>query len=434
MGLVLPLLAGCGGGPEAGHGLEVAACTRALQVLEGEAVAVAPAAVAAKGAQVSLRYRLPGVWPPGAAGEQRIVCGFAGDGSGELVAVATDRQGPLGPGALYFLKRFALDAALPAPAALGALPYLLQQLANALTPAAIYALLATGYALIYGITGRINLAYGDFTTMGAMAALNGLLLGAAGQVALLAWGLPAALALALLTGAALGRAVHALVLDPLWRRGSQALLIATIGLALVLSEGMRLATGSRQAWLPPFLDRPVALLVLPDGRVGLSLGQLLLAPLALLAVLAVARLVRRSAFGRSYRACADDLEAAALMGVDVDATLQRACMLGGALAGLAGLVLAARYGMVAFGMGTLWGFKALAAAIVGGIGSLPGAATGGLLIGLLEGLWSGYLPGDYREAALFALLALMLAVRPHGLFGTAGAAENPMLWQRRRIL
>ncbi|MFO1074298.1 MAG: branched-chain amino acid ABC transporter permease [Geminicoccaceae bacterium] len=422
---LVPALAGCA---VRGAGTEVATCAQALQALEGDARQVA-AADAGEERRVVLRYRLPGP----AEAEHRIVCGFAGDGSGELVAVATDRTGPIGAAALYFLKRFALDAAA-VPAALGAVPYFLQQLANALTPAAIYALLATGYALIYGITGRINLAYGDFTTVGAMAALNGLLLGALGRVALLAWGLPAALLLALLAGAALGRALHALVLGPLWRRGSQALLIATIGLALVLSEGMRLATGSRQAWLPPFLDRQVVLLALADGSVGLSVGQLLLAPLALAAALAILRLVQRSAFGRSYRACADDLEAAALVGVDVDATLRRTCMLGGALAGLAGLVVAARYGMVAFGMGTLWGFKALAAAIVGGIGSLPGAAAGGLLIGLMEGLWSGYLPGDYREAALFALLALMLAVRPHGLFGSPAATENPALWRRGHVI
>lgn len=428
--MLVPALAGCavrGAGTE-GAGTEVATCAQALQALDDDARLVV-AAEATEERRVVLRYRLPGP----AEAEHRIVCGFAGDGSGELVAVATDRTGPLGAAALYFLKRFALDAAA-VPAALGAVPYFLQQLANALTPAAIYALLATGYALIYGITGRINLAYGDFTTVGAMAALNGLLLGALGRVALLAWGLPAALLLALLAGAALGRALHALVLGPLWRRGSQALLIATIGLALVLSEGMRLATGSRQAWLPPFLDRQVVLLALADGSVGLSVGQLLLAPLALAAALAVLRLVQRSAFGRSYRACADDLEAAALVGVDVDATLRRTCMLGGALAGLAGLVVAARYGMVAFGMGTLWGFKALAAAIVGGIGSLPGAAAGGLLIGLTEGLWSGYLPGDYREAALFALLALMLAVRPHGLFGSPAATENPALWRRGHVI
>jgi len=218
----------------------------------------------------------------------------------------------------------------------------------------------------------------------------------------------------------------------LQRRGSQALLIATIGLAIAISEGLRLATRSRQTWLPPVLDRPVTLLHGASGEVAISVGQLLLVPLAAVAVGAVVLVLRRTAFGRCYRACADDPEAAALMGVDVDRILRRACMLGGAVAGLAGFMVAFRYGMVAFGMGTLWGFKALAAAIIGGIGSVAGAACGGVLIGLLEGLWAGYLPGNHREVALFVLLALMLLLRPNGLFGQPAAADNPMLWRRGR--
>ena len=106
-------------------------------------------------------------------------------------------------------------------------------------------------------------------------------------------------------------------------------------------------------------------------------------------------------------------------------------MLGSALAAVAGFVIAAHYGIVGFAMGALWGFKALTAAVVGGIGSVPGAALGGVLIGLLETLWGGYLPGTYREVAVFALLALMLALRPNGLFGGPAAADNPALWRAR---
>jgi branched-chain amino acid transport system permease protein len=375
---------------------------------------------------VTLRYRLAAL--PGR--EQRIACRFAANGGGELVGLRTDREGELAPPALFFLKAYALSRP-PAAATAGPFPYLVQQIANAVTPAAIYALLATGYALIYGVTGRINLAFGDFTTVGAVAAVNGLTLGAAGIAALLPLATPLALALAIVAGGALGSVLHALVIGPLRQRGSQALLIATIGLAIALSEGLRLATHSRQTWLPPFLDQPMVLLDRSDGTVALSLGQALLALLAALAVAAVILLLRWSAFGRSYRACADDAEAAALVGVDVDRTLRDACVLGSAVAGIAGFVVAARYGIVAFGMGSLWGFKALAAAIIGGIGSVGGAACGGVLIGVLEGLWAGYLPGAYRDVALFALLALMLALRPHGLLGHPEAADNPALWRRR---
>jgi branched-chain amino acid transport system permease protein len=162
------------------------------------------------------------------------------------------------------------------------------------------------------------------------------------------------------------------------------------------------------------------------------MGQALLALLALVTVATVILTLRRSAFGRRYRACADDPGAAALMGVDVDRTLRDACLLGSALAGIAGFVVAGRYGLATFSMGTLWGFKALAAAIVGGIGSVPGAALGGLLIGLLEGLWAAYLPSGYREVAVFILLAVVLALRPNGLFGQRAAIDNPAIWRERQ--
>lgn len=386
---------------------------------------------------VILSYRLD------SASERRITCRFAPRGSSDdplaLVGVHTDHDGELSPASLFFLRTYVLERPpllpdLPSTAASapGTLAYFLQQLVNALTPAAIYALLATGYALIYGITDRINLAFGDFTTVGALITVQGMLLGSLLLGFSLAAGAPLALLLAIAAGAALGLVLHALVFAPLQRRGAQALLIATIGLSIALSEALRLVTGSRQSWLPPFLEQPVTLLRATGGEVGVGLGSALLALLALATVVGVILTLRWSAFGRRYRACADDPGAAALMGVDVDRTLRDACVVGSALAGIAGFIVAGRYGLATFGMGTLWGFKALAAAIVGGIGSVSGAALGGLLIGLLEGLWAAYLPSGYREVAVFVLLAVVLALRPNGLFGQAAAADNPALWRERQ--
>jgi branched-chain amino acid transport system permease protein len=424
--LLLGLLGGCAPGAEQRAGV----CERALVTLErGHEVRVEETVRLPELADtVVLRYRLD---EPALAGEeQHIFCRFAaGRGVGELVGVRTDREGELSPAALFFLREYGLSGG--AAQGVGPLAYLLQQLVNALTPAAIYALLATGYALIYGITGRINLAFGDFTTVGAFGALNGVML----ATQALAVRLPAAtlvgLGMALATGTALGAMLFALVFAPLQRRGSQALLIATIGLGIALSEGLRLLTKSRQRWLEPFLAKPMSFLPGTALEVGLSLGQLVLAGVAVATIGLVILVLRRTAFGRAYRACADDSEAAALVGVDVGRTLAAACMLGSAVAAVAGLVVALRYGVVGFGMGTLLGFKALAAAVVGGIGSVPGAALGGVLIGLLEGLWAGYLPSAYREVALFGLLAVMLALRPQGLFGAPAAADNPMLWRGR---
>ncbi|MGE3295069.1 MAG: branched-chain amino acid ABC transporter permease, partial [Geminicoccaceae bacterium] len=177
--------------------------------------------------------------------------------------------------------------------------------------------------------------------------------------------------------------------------------------------------GSRLRWLQPLYTVPFHL-----GPVILSPSQVALAILATLVVGAVSLTVWRTSFGRAYRAISDDPGAAALMGVDVDRTIARSCILGSALAGVAGFVIAAHYGIVSFSMGTMLGLKALTAAVLGGIGSIPGAALGGLLIGLLEGLWAGYLPGAYRDVAVFCALAALLALRPDGLFGTIRSSQQ----------
>jgi branched-chain amino acid transport system permease protein len=414
-------------------------CARALPALEpdGRVQVLGPdAPEPATPDAITLRYRVQGV-----EGERRITCRFAprpSDRGGlDLVGVRLEGRGELSPVALFLLREYWLNRPESAqsqedrPAGLAASAYLLQQLVNASAPAAVYALLATGYALIYGIIGRINLAFGEFTTVGAFAALSGMMLAAYPTAA----GLPTAvllgLAFALATGAALGAVVCEGVFAPLRRSDSQAPLIATIGLAIALGESLRLLAGSRGHWLPPLFGEPLVLSRGPGGEVTVGRGQLVVAALSLVLIGGVLLLMRRSRFGRAYRACADDLGMAALVGVPVGRIITLASMLGGALAAAAGFVLAVHYGLVGFAMGTVWGLKALTAAVLGGIGSVPGAALGGLLLGLLESLWAAYLPGGYREVAVFALLALVLALRPQGLFGQPAAADNPMLWRGR---
>lgn len=408
--LLLIALGGCGDVDVDRAGI----CEQALRALQPGAVVVEHGASADD--SITLRYRHAGH-------EETLVCGFRPRGlqsdGRSLTRVVTREDGELSPTALFLLNRFGLGGARDEAAPrLGAWAYLLQQLANALAPSAIYALLAAGYAVIYGITGRINLAFGEFATVGSFAALSGVVLGAttAGAIPLLAL---SGLALAATTGAALGQILWALVFAPLHRRSSQALLIATIGLAIALAEGLRLLAGSRLRWLQPLYTVPFQL-----GPITVSPSQLALPALAVAAVAAVGLTIRSTAFGRAYRAVSDDPGAAALMGVNVDRTIARACVLGSALAGVAGFVIAAHYGVVSFSMGTMLGLKALTAAVLGGIGSIPGAALGGLLIGLLEGLWAGYLPVAYRDVAVFAALAALLALRPDGLFGRTQASQQ----------
>ena len=254
--------------------------------------------------------------------------------------------------------------------------YLAQQLVNALAPAAIYALLATGYALIYGITGRINLAFGEFTTVGAFAALSGVLLAAsglgAGSLVMAAAGLGlrrrhrrrarGCLLRADLRPAATARFPGAADRDH--RPGDRAGRGAAPAEPARASAGCSRSSPSRWRWryqTGASLCSASASCCWPSGAGHGRRGRAHLAP---------------DRFGRAFRACADDPAAAALVGVDVDRTIALTCVLGSTLAAVAGFVIATHYGIVGFAMGALWGFKALTAAVVGGIGSVSGAAHG----------------------------------------------------------
>lgn len=399
-----------------------ALCERALSVLEPAATQVQRAAPEVKDA-LTLRYVALGR-------AHELTCRIepGENRAPTLAGLRSTREGELSPAALFFLNAYALRHPAPAAAGLGPLPYLAQQLLNAIAPAAIYGLLALGYSLLYGLIGRVNLAFGELCAFGTLAALMGAhLLGQPGTW-LAAGG--AALA-ALVVGLALGAATHGLVLRPLLQRTSLAFLIATLGLSLALSEGLRLAQAGRTQWFPPGLAQPVALWPAGETAVTVSTAQLAVLALALPAFAAVILLLRRSAFGRAWRACADDPGAAALVGVDVGRTVARSAMLAGACATLAGAAVALSYGIVGFEAGLLLGFKALTAAVVGGIGSPAGAMLGGALIGAAETLWAAYVSGEWRDVVIFGVLAATLVLRPYGLMGQPFARDNPMLWRGR---
>ena len=346
--------------------------------------------------------------------------------STELQDVAIDGR-PLSATSRYFLIRFWL--ATPEGRAADPLPlgriedlprvrpsaaYALQQALDALPSTAVYALLAASYALIYGLVGRINFAFG------ALAAAGGY--GAAFGAALWAGAPPAYV---LLTAGALGVAVAsgwgavsgALALAPLRTASGQQVLVATVGLMIFLSELLRLTQGAESTWVAPLLNAPFGLVRAGDFVVTTSADALFSAATALAAGLALLGLMRFSRFGREWRAYADDALAASLFGVDLDAVFLRTFALASALAGLAGFVMTMFYGAVGYGAAATLGLKSLVAAILGGVGSVPGALIGALLLGLFEAAWSAYLPIDYRDVATYALLAAMLALRPGGLLG-----------------
>ena len=303
--------------------------------------------------------------------------------------------------------------ASPRPAA-----YALQQTVNALPSTAIYALLAAAYSLIYGLIGRINFAFGALAAAGGYGAAFGaaLWLGAPPGYLLATAG-----ALGVATALGWGVACGAWALAPLRGRTGQQVLVATVGLSIFLSELLRLTQGNALNWVSPVLNAPFGLARAGDFIVTTSADALFSAAVALVAGLALIAAMRFTRFGREWRAYADDALAAALFGVDPDAVFLKTFALASALAGLAGFVMTMFYGAVGYEAGPMLGLKALVAAIFGGVGSVPGALIGGLMLGGFEALWSAYLPIDYRDVATYALLALVLALRPGGLLG---AREN----------
>ena len=431
--LFLALLsAGCSGVMDSE---QVRLCRAIIAVLNGEGaeireIRVGPAALGRSSVRVDYAAREVGK-------ERRarfVTCAFGGRGFErdrlDLTAVETD-EGRLGIARLTFLRRYLADpevsAALPpaaheAPDLSGATAYALQQLINAIALAAVYALLATAYSLIYGLAGRINLAFGEIAMIGAYGAIGGV-----AAIAALGIGDPlAGLALALLIAGALAGGwsliVGRLVIAPLHARHrlGQPILIATAAVALTISEFLRLSQGPRDRWAPPVFNQPLALARAQDFVVTVTPMQIVVAIAGLAAAGAVLLLLWRTRFGRAWRAFADDPPTAALFGVDGDRLFAATFLIAGLLAGLAGWVVATYYGNVSHSLGALLGLKALVAAVVGGIGSVPGAFLGGICVALIEALWSAYFDITARDIVVFSLLIVVFVLRPGGLLGFAG--------------
>jgi branched-chain amino acid transport system permease protein len=436
LALLLALPLGACGGPDLE---QIEACAQLIPALDGRPVKI-DGQIAIEG-EVTVHYHA--TEPGGASRPHWITCRFGGHGLQRdrlrITSVTTD-QGELSAIQLYLLREFWLGrylaqertkgsesppAGAQAPAGARQLLYLAQLAVHAATLGCIYGLLAIGYTLVYGIIGQINLAFGGIAMVGAYAAFL-----AVTVIALIdLTALPLSLALVLLAAAAVG-AVHGLATDrvvfrPLRHARSQAPLIATIGLAILLQEYLRLTQGADDRWIQPVLTTAHELAAGDGFAVALSTAQVLILLIVPCLYGGLWLLIRESKFGRAARACADDLDMAALCGVDVDRTIGLTFVLGSAYAAIAGFVILVRYGGVSFFDGYALGFKALTAAIIGGIGSIPGAMLGGLVLGLWETLWAGYLTIAYKDVAVFGLLAVTLIWRPGGLLGHTDQLPPP---------
>ena len=295
--------------------------------------------------------------------------------------------------------------------------YFLQQLINGLTLGAIYALIAIGYTMVYGIIGMINFAHGEIYMIGAFVSLiTFFALGAVGVT----W-VPLALVIVLFSAmgftAVYGWTIERVAYRPL--RGSFRLapLISAIGMSIFLQNYVQLLQGAQVKSLPPVVTGGFQVLETNGFTVQLSYLQIIIVLVTLALMAGFSVMIAATPLGRAQRACEQDMTMAALLGVDVDRTISTTFLIGAALAAVAGVMVTLYYGVIDFFIGFLAGMKAFTAAVLGGIGSLPGAVLGGFLIGIIEAFWAGYFSSAYKDVAVFGVLILVLIFRPSGLLG-----------------
>jgi branched-chain amino acid transport system permease protein len=286
---------------------------------------------------------------------------------------------------------------------------LLQQLVNGLSLGAIYALIALGYTMVYGVLRFINFAHSDVFMIGAFAGYYaGRQLGTgsvgSGVLALLA---------AMVVCALLGVTIEKVAYRPLRGRSTLTVLITAIGVSLLLQNlGQRLFGANPRAFPALFVQRNFQL-----GEVVISSAQIAVFVVTLLLLFALRHVVMNTRMGTAMRAVSFNPTAASLVGIDNDRVISFTFALGSALAGAGGVLYALNYPSIDPLMGTLPGMKAFVAAVLGGIGNIPGAAAGGLLLGLVETLVVALGGSTYRDAVAFAVLILILLLRPNGLLG-----------------
>jgi len=295
----------------------------------------------------------------------------------------------------------------------------LQQLINGLSLGAIYALIALGYSMVYGLLKFINFAHGDVLMVGAFAGYYAAPL--ATRIFPDPWMVTAAVILAaMIVCALLGVLIERLAYRPLRNQPKLAVLITSIGVSLLLSYGGQIFFGVNQKAFPDLLP-PIRFSL--GAGVSISGNHLLVIAVTLVLLIALREIVLRTRFGLALRALSQNRDAAALMGVNSNVVIAVTFALGSALAGAAGVLYAMNIHSIEPLMGTLPGIKAFVAAVLGGIGSLPGAAVGGVLLGLSECLLGGSFLSSYRDAIAFGILILILLLRPSGLFGSTATEK-----------
>lgn len=288
--------------------------------------------------------------------------------------------------------------------------YLLQQLVNGLSLGSVYALIAIGYSIVYGILRLINFAHGDILMVGVYAGFA--------VIAVLHAPFLLAILIAMVIAALFGVVLERVAYRPLRYATEEATMITSLAVSIFIENlGIMTVSAQPRAFkVPDFLN-----IIHHWGPISVSNMNLLIVLITILLLFILVFFVTRTNLGIAMRACADNLNAARLMGININTVVSVTFVVGSALAAIAGLMLAGQYGRIDPLMGFVPGLKAFVAAVIGGIGSIGGAALGGFVLGMAEILLVGLLPpafSPYRDAFVFILLILVLLVRPAGLLGT----------------
>jgi branched-chain amino acid transport system permease protein len=296
---------------------------------------------------------------------------------------------------------------------------LLQQTINGLSLGAMYSLLALGFTLVYGILELINFSHFNIFMVGSFVALYVLeAFGLSGQEVILT-GLPlvgvllVTFAITMVFCGGLGVTIERLCLRPLRNVKGPAAMITTIGVSYILFNIILLTVGADSKNFP----NPLPRVRYEIGGAVLDLRVILIWVIALLLMGGLYMFVQRSRIGKAMRATAQDAEAARMMGVEVDKIIMMAFFLGSALAGAGGLIFGLYYNFTSFIIGFTAGLRAFTAAVLGGIGNVPGAMVGGVLIGLIEAMGGQFIATAWTDVIIFSILVLVLVFKPSGLFG-----------------
>ncbi len=283
----------------------------------------------------------------------------------------------------------------------------LNHLINGVSLGSVYAIIALGYTMVYGIAKMLNFAHGDVIMVGAYVCF----------FAVSSYNLPplVGVALAAAVCTALGILIERLAYKPLRQASSLAVLITAIGVSYLLQNGAQILWSSNIKMFPAFFSsQPIALF---GGELKITIAAIVTVLACVVIMAALVWFTGRTKMGKAMRACSEDKAAAQLMGINVNATISMTFAIGSALAAIAGVLFCSAYPILTPTTGAMPGIKAFTAAVFGGIGSIPGALLGGVLLGMIEIFASAYISTQLSNAIVFAVLIVVLLVRPTGLLG-----------------